>query len=40
MLRTRLTLASLVVAIAAVAAGRLPARVVKLADDPEAWVTR
>jgi Rrf2 family protein len=28
------------VTLADVAAGRLPARVVKLADDPEAWVTR
>jgi len=28
------------VTLADVAAGRLPARVVKLAEDPEAWVTR
>jgi DNA-binding IscR family transcriptional regulator len=28
------------VTLADVAAGTLPARVVKLADDPEAWVTR
>ena len=28
------------VTLADVAAGRLPARVTKLADDPEAWVTR
>src|SRR3954453_2763762 len=28
------------VPLAAVAAGRLPARVAKLAEDPEAWVTR
>jgi Rrf2 family protein len=28
------------VTLADVAGGRLPARVVKLADDPEAWVTR
>jgi Rrf2 family protein len=28
------------VTLADVAAGRLPARVIKLADDPEAWVTR
>jgi hypothetical protein len=26
--------------LADVAAGRLPARVTKLAEDPEAWVTR
>jgi hypothetical protein len=28
------------VTLADVAAGRLPARVTKLAEDPEAWVTR
>ena len=28
------------VTLADVAAGRLPARVSKLAEDPEAWVTR
>ena len=28
------------VTLADVAAGRLPARIAKLADDPEAWVTR
>jgi hypothetical protein len=28
------------VTLADVAAGRLPARVAKLAEDPEAWVTR